>query len=164
MSSREFERTVRASVLDRLTDNEPRTPADPPLTFSESVRRHKAALLRDLEWLLNTRRIADPVPAQYTEIQNSVYNYGLPDTTSMSGDDPAVRRKLQREVEDCIRRFEPRLTATKVTLSTAETNPRLVRFVVEAILRMEPDPEHIVFDTVLDGSIGSIRVEGSTHA
>jgi type VI secretion system protein ImpF len=166
MATAELERTVRPSVLDRLIDLDPRTPADPPLSFSESVRRYKAAVLRDLEWLLNTRQIPEEVPARCPEVQNSVYMYGLPDTTSMSGDDPAVRRKLQQKVEECIRKFEPRLSAPEVALAVAASgaNPRLVHFMVQAILRMDPDPERIVFDTMLDGATGAIRVEGQTNA
>jgi predicted component of type VI protein secretion system len=39
----------------------------------------------------------------------------------------------------------------------------MIRFVVEAILRMDPDPVRVVFDTMLDPSSGAIRVEGE-HA
>lgn len=165
MSSRENERAVRLSVIDRLIDRDPRIAGDPPIAFSESVRRHKAALLRDLEWLLNTRRTPEPAGSTHAETQRSVFNYGLPDTTSLSGDDPAVRRKLQREIEECLRQFEPRLTDIEVTLAES-TNParRQVRFVVEAILRMDPDPERIVFDTVLDVGSGAISVAGDGHA
>ena len=162
---REPERTVSQSVLDRLTNLTPKGQGDAPMSFSESVRRYKAGVLRDLEWLLNTRRIPEPIPEGLDEIEKSVYVYGLPDTTSLSGDDPAVRKQLQREIADCIRRFEPRLDDVEVKLlAPTEDTKRMVRFSVEAILRMDPDPERIVFDTVLDPSSGKIRVAGSTHA
>ena len=166
MTIRGPERTVRQSVLDRLIDRDPRSPAEPqPSTFSESVRQMKLALLRDIEWLLNTRRIPEPAPDAYPELQRSVYHFGLPDTTSLSGDDPNVRRRLQREIEECIRLFEPRLTSVSVspTVSTDATR-RDVRFTIEAVLRMEPNPERIVFDTVLDVSHGGFSVAGGTNA
>src|SRR5262245_6044364 len=165
MTIREPERTVRQSVLDRLIDSLPRESADAPITFNDSVNLLKTSLLRDLEWLLNTRRIAEPAPDHYPELQRSVYHYGLPDTTSLSGDDPAVRRRLMREIEECIRLFEPRLTAVEVepVVPTEETK-RQVRFVVRAILRMEPNPERIVFDTVLDVSSGAFSVGSGIHA
>lgn len=164
-SSRENERAVRLSVIDRLIDRDPRAGGDPPVTLSESVRRHKAALLRDLEWLLNTRRTPEPAGAAHPETQRSVYNFGLPDTTSMSGDDPAIRRKLQREIEECLRQFEPRLTDLEVRVAeAADPTRRQVRFVVEAILRMDPDPERIAFDTVLDVGSGAISIAGDGHA
>ena len=43
---------------------------------SESVRQFKAAVQRDLEWLLNTRRIADAPPEELEELTRSVYHYG----------------------------------------------------------------------------------------
>ena len=49
--------TVTLSVLDRLIDLEPKAAVEAPLTRSQSVRLLKAAVHRDLEWLLNTRRI-----------------------------------------------------------------------------------------------------------
>ena len=59
MSSRELEPTVRQSVLDRLMDTTPGLAADPPASWRESVDQLRASVMRDLEWLLNTRRIAE---------------------------------------------------------------------------------------------------------
>ncbi len=49
--------TVTLSVLDRLIDHEPEARWRLPSRRSQSVRVLKAAVQRDLEWLLNTRRI-----------------------------------------------------------------------------------------------------------
>jgi type VI secretion system protein ImpF len=159
MSSRDSERTVRQSVLDRLTDTNPGF-GDAPTTFSESVRQTKVALLRDLEWLMNTRRIAVPADDTHPEVQRSVYHYGLPDTTALSGEDPNVRRRLQREIQECLRLFEPRLTQIEVTaVPPTEETKRQVRFMVEALLQLDPDPERVVFDTVLDVSSGAFSMQ-----
>jgi len=163
MASRGPERSVQLPVLDRLIDDRPGQ-GDAPIGFHESVRRLKQAVLRDLDWLLNTRRNPEPVPDAYPEAQRSAYLYGLPDTTSLSADDPETRRALQQRIEECIRLFEPRLASVEVTLVAApDNNKRMIRFVVEAILRMDPDPVRVVFDTMLDPSSGAIRVEGE-HA
>jgi type VI secretion system protein ImpF len=162
--NREPERTVSQSLLDRLTDDSAKGLGDRVMSFSESVRRYKAGVLRDLEWLLNTRRIYEPLPEGCEELEKSVYYYGLPDTTSLSGDDPAVRRMLQRDITDCIRRFEPRLTDVEVKLVPATDERRLLRFTVEAILRMDPDPERVLFDTMLDPSNGRVHVASDGHA
>ena len=53
---------VTPALLDRLIDLEPKVAADPPASRSQSVRQLKASLRRDLEWLLNTRRIPDEAP------------------------------------------------------------------------------------------------------
>lgn len=165
MTSREAERTVRLSIVDRLIDRDPKAAADPPRSWDQSVAELKAALLRDLTWLLNTRRVIEPAPAQYAEVQASLYHYGLPDVTSLSGDSTAVRRRLARQVEEIIRLFEPRLTGVKVTLANPKgDNERRIRFVIEGMLRMDPDPERVVFDTVLEPASGTFEVSGEADA
>jgi len=71
--------TVTLSVLDRLIDREPKSQTEAPLTRSQSVRMLKAAVQRDLEWLLNTRRIFQEPDESLKEINKSAYVYGLPD-------------------------------------------------------------------------------------
>lgn len=163
--TRSTERTARLTVLDRLIDLEPKSGTDPVVRLNESVEALRASLQRDLEWLLNTRRIAEPAPERFTEVRESVYHFGLPDITSLSGDSKEVRRILSRRVEECIRRFEPRLTAVRVTPVEADAeNRRRIRFVIEGLLRMEPNPEHVVFDTVLETASGRFQVAGSGNA
>ena len=96
--TRGIERTVRQTVIDRLIDFEPGV-GDAPMTFNESVAALKASLLRDLDWLLNTRRIAEPAPADFREVQQSLYHYGIPDLTSMGGEKDVQERRLVRGIE-----------------------------------------------------------------
>lgn len=149
------ERIVRRSVLDRLIQSgEPE-----PRTASESVRVRKETVLRDVEWLLNTRRIYLMAPPELVELQDSVYHYGLPDITSVSADSAALRRDLLRQVEGCIERFEPRLTGVRVTEAAKPAEgSRSIRFHVEAMLRLEGEAEPIYFDTVLDPASGSFNI------
>lgn len=157
--------TVRQSVLERLVDLEPRVASDPPLDWSESVALKRASVKRDLDWLLNTRRTPEPAPAAFPELRSSVHHFGLPDLTSLSADSVESRQRLLREVEECIRTFEPRLTAVKVTARPDPGSSRhRVRFVVEGMLRLEPEPERITFDTVLEITSGTIRVSGGEDA
>ena len=74
--------TVTLSVLDRLIDREPSFQVEAPLTRSQSVRAMKAAVQRDLEWLLNTRRIFQEPDESLSEVKRSLYMYGLPDFTA----------------------------------------------------------------------------------
>ena len=70
---REEERPVQQSVLDRLIDDDPGRTHEYPLTRMQSVRALKAAVRRDLEWLLNTRAVARKPPAGFEQLKNSVY-------------------------------------------------------------------------------------------
>ena len=160
------ERTVRPSVLDRLVDDAPREPADSPTTLAESARAFRAAVLRDVEWLLNTRRIAVPAPDSCPEVQRSVYHFGVPDVTSMSSDSDPARQRLLRQVEECISTFEPRISGVRVSPAVVrdEEGGRRIRFVVEGTLRMDPGPERVAFDTELEPSSGKFRVTGDGNA
>lgn len=164
MAAPRSERTVRLSVLDRLMDFDPRAGGDPTIPWEESVRQLKGSLLRDLEWLLNTRRIAEPATDLYPEVQRSVYHFGIPDVSSLSGDSPTSRLKLMQHIEESIRLFEPRLTQVRVTPAEGPRRHLQIRFVVEALLRMDPNPERIVFDTVLEAASGEFHVSGGDDA
>lgn len=164
MQPRDPGRTVRLSVLDRLLEeDQPAGVAGTP--WSRSVDRLKTSLLRDLEWLLNTRQTLEPAGPAHPEVQRSVYHFGLPDLTSLSAGSDAARRRLLRQVEDAIRVFEPRLSRVRVTAAEdAPAGGRDVRFVVEALLEMDPEPQRVTFDTVLEPASGTFRVNGGARA
>jgi type VI secretion system protein ImpF len=148
-------------MLDRLLQ----TGEPEPRTWSDSVRALKSSLMRDIDWLLNTRRIAEPAPLALAELNQSVYHYGLPDVTSLSADSMETRRLLLRQVEECLRQFEPRLSSVRVSEAESKSgSSRQLRFIVEGMLQLDPVPEPIVFDTVLDSSSGHFNVAGSQHA
>jgi type VI secretion system protein ImpF len=158
MAKREAERSAQPSVLDRLIDRDPGSSADPQVAWATSVKELKDAVRRDLEWLLNTRRIVHTAPESFSELTQSLYHYGLPDVSSLSADSPETEVRLMRQVEEAIKLFEPRLSNVRVSAApTDEKGPRQVRFLIDALLEMEPSPEQVVFDTVLE--ISSFRFE-----
>ena len=159
MARTELERTVLPSLLDRLTDDDPRTPADPPVTREESILSYRDGVLRDVEWLLNTRAPYEGVPAGLVEVRRSAYTFGLPDTTGVAVATVAGRNRLVRWVEEAIAAHEPRLSQVRVELTEArQASAPQVRFTLTALLRMDPSPERVVFDTVLDLASGSYAV------
>src|SRR5215472_6946112 len=98
----EPEQTVTLSVLERLTDRDPTVAAEPPLTRAQSVRQLKASLRRDLEWLLNTRRRPDAAESEFKELEQSLFNYGLPDISNLSWDSARDRVRVTRMIERTI--------------------------------------------------------------
>jgi type VI secretion system protein ImpF len=152
---------VTLSVLDRLVDQEPERKLEPPLTRAQSLRDLKAALRRDLEWLLNTRRTIEESPASLKELEHSLYNYGLPDVSSLYLRSPNDQAMLLTSIKAAINLFEPRLLNVKVTLEPAADDTRVIRFAIEGLLRMDPAPEHVLFDTVLEPMSGQYQVKGS---
>jgi type VI secretion system protein ImpF len=159
MGRTEIERTVRPSLLDRLSDQQPGIAADPPVTREESERRYRRGVERDVEALLNTRRSMIPAPDWCPELRRSVYDYGLVDTTGMAVGTKAGRDRLLASLQDAIERFEPRLAQPQVRLIDAEqVRAPQVRFVLEAVLVMDPGREDVVFDTVLEIASGEYDV------
>ncbi|HVN07122.1 MAG TPA: type VI secretion system baseplate subunit TssE [Bryobacteraceae bacterium] len=154
--------SVTLSTLDRLIDEDPGTSTEVPLTRSQSVRRLKDALRRDLEWLLNTRRIAEPPSESLKELNRSAYVYGLPDFTSYSLASPKDRLKLVRLLHATVKTFEPRLANIRVVpLDDKTPGTRTLRFRIEGLLLMDPAPEQVSFDTVLELTSGEYEVQNA---
>lgn len=152
------------SVIDRLIDDEPKRTADEASTSAESVRRLKAGLHRDLEWLLNTRRIAVPLDRQ-PELAQSVYAYGVPDCTALSLSSPKDQAKLLRYVQTTLEVFEPRLDSVRIVpIDDEGISTKTLRFRIEAVLLMDPAPEHVSFDTVLELTRGEYEIRGAANA
>ncbi len=160
MPKPESEANVTQSLLDRLIDTERDLAADAPLTRAQSVRQLKASLRHDLEWLLNTRRIPLEAPDSLVELQQSLYNYGLPDMSAFSLNSPKDQSRLSWMLESTVTTFEPRLEAVKVTMEPVSPGSRMLRFQIEGMLRMDPAPERISFDTVLELTSGTYQVKG----
>ncbi|HEV2522874.1 MAG TPA: type VI secretion system baseplate subunit TssE [Candidatus Acidoferrales bacterium] len=164
MASPETTGIVTLSVLDRLIDREPKNRSEAMPTSAQSLRAMKAALRRDLEWLMNTRRVIDDPPESSTELRRSAYYYGLPDISSMSILSSTDQSFLLMNIETAITFFEPRLARVKVSLRPVTGAGRAVHFVIEGLLRVDPVPEQIVFDTVLELSSGTYQIRGDAGA
>ncbi|MER3430664.1 MAG: type VI secretion system baseplate subunit TssE [Blastocatellia bacterium] len=149
---------VTPSVLDRLVDLDPEESREAPKSRSQSLRDLKAAVRRDLEWLLNTRCFLDPPEKGLEEAKNSIAFFGLPDITGLSAQNPAEQLRLARAVENAIRIFEPRFLELQVSMEPPTLTERSIRFRIEAQLAVDPAPEPIAFDTVLVLGSGDFEV------
>ncbi len=151
---------VQLSVLDRLLDNEPNIRQEPALTRAQSLRLHRESVRRDLEWLLNSHRMIVPIPEAYRELAHSVFTYGLPDINSVRLENTQDEQRLIRAIQSTIEQFEPRLTKVRVrALQPLRKSTLTLRFQVEAQLQLDPVPELISFDTILEVARGSYEVK-----
>ncbi len=148
------ETLVTQSVLDRLMSVD-----EWPTTRSQSLRYYKEALKRDLEWLLNTRQPPIPELVEYPLAKASVINFGLPDITSLGLSSASDHGRLRKAIEVCLRNFEPRLMDVRVTLEGSDMTDRRLRFHIEGNMNLDPAPEEISFDTVLELSSGEYKVK-----
>ena len=165
MARWEPEQTVTQSVLERLIDREPGAQSEAAPTRAQTVRLLRASVRRDLEWLLNTRRTPAAADEGFPEVAKSVYNYGLPDLNALNWESSRDRARLARAVQQALHLFEPRLRNIQVVpMDPASGSPHIMRFQIEALLEMDPTPEHISFDTTLQLSSGEYQVKGDSSA
>ena len=150
------ETVLTLSVLDRLSNR--RESDEEPFSRTQSVGNLIKRLSRDLEFLLNTRRVAVPPDEGLREVNRSLYIYGLPDFTSYSRSSPHDQARLVRHLQAVVKMFEPRLANVRIVpLEASASNTRMLRFRIEALLLMHPAPEHVAFDTVLELASGATR-------
>jgi len=148
------EALVTQSVLDRLVAVE-----DWPQNRAQSIRFFKEALKRDVEWLLNTRQSPIPEVADYPGARGTIVDYGLPDISSLGLSSASDHRQLRVAMELCLRNYEPRLMDARVTLEESDKVDRRLRFHIEATMKMDPFPEEVAFDTVLELFSGEYKVK-----
>jgi len=159
MARTDNEIRITPSVLDRLLDFEPKESKEAPKSRSKSLRELKLSVRRDLEWLLNTRCYPEDVDAGLEEALKSVIFFGLPDFTGVSAKSHVEQKRLSQAVETAIKNYEPRFIDLKVTLEPIDNIDRLLKFRIEARLDIDPVPEPIVFDTVLQLGSGEFAIK-----
>ena len=71
---------------------------------------------------------------------------------------------LVKEMESVIAIFEPRLKRVKVRMDSVGGSSQSMCFVIEGLLNVDPAPEPVRFDTVLEIGKGEYAVKGEDGA
>lgn len=146
--------TARGSILDRLIDDE-----DQPKAQSMGMADLRRAIRRDLEMLLNTRRRCLRWDASLDQLDASVFGYGLPDLLSLDLADERDRESFMNKVADIIRKSDPRFREIRTTmLQNTDDLDRTLRFRIEAVVKVSPAEEQILFDSVVDPASKNITI------
>ena len=164
MAGKPIDRSIRPSLLDRLIDEEPGNRNEAPDRRAQSLKELKDSVRRDLEWLLNSRRSPAEPALSAKELWRSVYCYGLPDTTGLAMTSAEDRTRMARMVASAVAAFEPRLTNVTVSMDPPTASSRVLHFQIEGLLKMEPSPARVFFDTKLELSSGEYEVTGDDRA
>jgi type VI secretion system protein ImpF len=157
--SRRAARQVATSLLDRLMDAEPDRTQDRPASAAESQALLRRSVHRDVEALLNARRPWRSLPKDLDALRVSPAQYGMPDFTAGAYNDRRQRELLCNEIQETIRRFEPRLAQVQVRLMH-EVNllhPTL-QLRIDALLRTQTASEPIIFDTTIDTTTADVTL------
>ncbi len=149
----------RASILDRLLDDEPDVVQEPVQHQLLDIRQIKDKVIRDLENLLNTRRPISQVPVSFKGVNNSVLMYGLGDFTSDNPQSPSVRNRLRQDIEKAVSRFEPRIKNVTVRLEEGTIKGRNVSFRITGMLVLESEVEPVTFDTFFEPDRGRYLIQ-----
>ncbi len=154
---------VKLSVLDRLLDDAPEMERDRPLSATDALTVLRRAVRRDLEALLNARRRLFSIPRVFAELQTSSLSFGLPDYTAGAMNEDTAREILRKEIERCIKLFEPRLVQVNVILMPRKDElDTTLQLKIDALLHADPAPEPISFDTIVNAATAEIEVTGGS--
>ena len=150
---------LRLSLLDRLIDEAPDLPVDPPRSRQDELRSIRESFRRDVEVILNTRRLCRSPPAALRAIKSALPYCGVPDFVGMSLATQRERLELLHSLEQTIRLFEPRFRSVELSLiAGGDQLDRLLRIRIEAVTQLEPCPGPIVFETALDPTTRTFSV------
>jgi type VI secretion system protein ImpF len=154
-------RLLTPSVLDRLLDDDPGVRQEPAHARGQSLNQLKESVRRDLVNLLNTRTRFVRGPEHLTQLERSLVEYGLEDFGGRNLASEAERARFCRDIEEVIRKNEPRLEEVQVRAG-GEGDPldRTFRFTISARLRVEPTPEQVQFDSRVNPATGTVVVGG----
>jgi len=151
---------LRPSLIDRLTE-EGRGDA------RMGVQELRDAIRRDLEWLLNARRLLEVSADDYAEASRSILAFGLPDLSPYSRANGGDRDRICNLIADAIRAFEPRLAKNTITVEyvpSDEVDDFDLRFRITAVIHVDPIREAISFDTSMDFNNGMVIVAEAADA
>jgi type VI secretion system protein ImpF len=149
------------SVLDRLLDDDPGVSTELARNRSQLLRDLKLSVRRDIENLLNARRRNVALPRELSELVQSLLSYGVADFSGTGPASAKAREGFCRALEDVIRANEPRLLEVRVELaSNPEPGDRTLRFRIDALLRADPSPEPVIFDSTLEPATHTFAVLG----
>jgi type VI secretion system protein ImpF len=158
---------LQPSLLDRLTDENPRSGVESRDQRMISWQRLRDAVRRDLAWLLNCVHLeATQDLSEWPLVARSTLNYGLPETTGI----PVANINseiLQKRVRQAILDFEPRLLRNKLRVTVekqaAVMNRNSLVFLIEGEMWAQPVPQSIYVRTEFDLETGVVKVHEGTR-
>jgi type VI secretion system protein ImpF len=163
MARRTASHRIQHSLWERLTNPDLLRGQQAGVSASGEVERLKTEVGRDLEGLLNTRTAPLDIPEGYADLEHSLVRFGLPDFSSMRSGDPKARERLEGMIKSAIQNFEPRLLEDSVEVEAVESEKDRSRsrlhFSIRGKLRVDPVPQPVQFETVLELMNRSFVVE-----
>lgn len=157
---------LQPCLLDRITDLEPGEALESRERRVVTLSQFRAAVLRDLAWLLNTGVRLEREDLQgLAFVAASVLNYGMPDICGLTTRTFSFG-ELERMVKDAIRRYEPRILPESLVVRVMEVDTQgraSVSFEISGQMWATPTPDALFVRTELDLDTGQVRLEDRPH-
>lgn len=156
---------LQPALLDRLIDDEPEKTVESREARLITVRRLRAAVLRDMAWLFNSSRPSEEEidPLLYPQVAKSTLFYGLPAMAGNTASGIDIRT-LETRIRDAILLFEPRMVAGNlrvqaVLAGTSMDHHNQIQVEIRGSLWSVPVPIEMLLRTDLDLESGEIRIQ-----
>lgn len=155
---------LRPSIIDRLFDDEPHIQTEQKVEHHQLLKQMRASIRRDLESLLNSRYYLIQPSSEFTEIDKSIFNYGLPDLTTVNIMNVERRNAFIKQLENTLKTYEPRFKSVKISfLENEDEIDRTLRFRIDTVIYADPAPEVVIYDSTLDSVTRTVNVKEVSH-
>ena len=156
-----FER-LQPCLFDRLMDEDVQNKQEGRSAKVISLSDYRAAVLRDLSFLLNcSNHVKSEGLDDFPHVESSVFNFGKP-TLSGLGIAGMNLQDLEAEIARAIRNFEPRIVGNTLIVravrESAKNSPSTLVFEIRADLWARPFPEKLFIKTALDLETGAVTM------
>ena len=153
---------LQPSLLDRLTDNEPKKSKESRDKRVMSLQQIREAVERDLASLLSAGCLETTKDLEaYPEVRHSVLNYGIHDlsgATVADANTEDIERMLHRAINDFEPRILPNSLRVRVTTNPDEMRRRAMVFEIEGKIWSQPMPLRLFWNTEVDLETGDVTV------
>jgi len=156
---------LQPCLLDRLTDDEPTKKEESRSVRTISNQKYRRGVLRDLEWLFNSSSYLRMQGyesfslSDYPEAFRSVINFG---TRQMSGVVTPDLSRIQDELQEALRIFEPRIAPGSLHIH-ADAERNVITIDIQGELWANPLPEQLHLKTTMDLETGQCLLGDTPH-
>lgn len=155
---------LQPALFDRLTDHAPHKTKEAGDTMQVDYEVLRAAILRDLAWLLNTVNLESIVGLEgLDEVKKSTINFGVSPLAGrrMSEIDPI---NLQNAIRQSIVNFEPRLLPDSLSVKFVNEGKHLEHYnvlslIIKGMMWCNPYPREFLLRTSLDLESGHMHIK-----
>lgn len=146
------------SLFDRLQDDNPSQPSEPPSAYAHTADTLHQSIRRDLSFLLNTLDASGLIdPATHPHAARSCLNYGVPPLAGQHVQE-GQWEQVEILIRDAVERFEPRLDKESITVtplpsraqSAGQGGGHLLRFEIRAEISAKPYPLAFLVQSAVD--------------